>query len=146
MSTHQVVWCSLVADTVVYQWFSHREDVFQYGHEYSHWTPVRWYIKYQIYMYQVSEISSIIHSTTFLLKTAQKPPCRQQENTNNKPANSQAKSFLIWRNYKKLTRNLLHNLQKPVKTSTAKLQKILRINLRQHEWNETYSVSKVCNS
>ena len=59
---------------------------------------------------------------TFLLKTAQKPPCRQQENTNNKPANSQAKSFLIWRNYKKLTRNLLHNLQKPVKTSTAKIQ------------------------
>lgn len=47
----------------MYQWFSHREDVFQYVHEYSHWTPVRWYIKYQIY--QISEISNIINSMSW---------------------------------------------------------------------------------
>ena len=62
-------------------------------------------------------ITSFQTNWRWVLKNTQQPPRRRQENTSDKLVNS----FLIWRNYKKLGRNFLCNLQKAVKTGTVKL-------------------------
>ena len=79
-----------------------------------------------------------------VLERVQKLPHHWQENINKKLANSQAKSLFNLTLLQKLTRDLLCNFQKPVKTGTVytgalihwciKISslKILRISLSQH--------------